>query len=128
MTRLQFAWFAAYSWWQLARFDIGRCLVTRSAFDVGEATTPAVDSQHPELMRDICDAFAFACCLYWKPVLCLQRSVCLTRILRSHGTRARLVIGYRTCPFLSHAWVEVDGTVVNDSAVYRERLHILHTS
>ncbi len=76
--------------------------------------------------RIICDAVLLATCLYWKPVLCLQRSVCATRLLRTRGVAARLVIGYREVPFFSHAWVEVDSRVVNDSPAYRSRLRVLH--
>src|SRR5437870_109830 len=60
----------------------------------------------PELEQAICDAVLLATCLYWKPVLCLQRSVCAVRLLRKHGVVGRLVIGYRPAPFFSHAWVE----------------------
>jgi len=35
------------------------------------------------------------------------------------------VIGYQTGPFFGHAWVEVDGRVVNDAEVYKQRLHVL---
>jgi hypothetical protein len=80
-----------------------------------------------ELERAICDAVLLATCLYWKPVLCLQRSVCAVRLLRKHGVAARLAIGYRPAPFFSHAWVEVDGRVVNGSPVYQTRLRLLYT-
>lgn len=76
----------------------------------------------------ICDAVLLATCLYRKPVLCLQRSVCTVRLLRRHGVFARLVIGYRPSPFFSHAWVEVDGRVVYGSPVYRQRLRLLHVA
>ncbi len=66
-------------------------------------------------------------CFYYKPVLCLQRSVVAARLLRKAGAEARLVIGYRAAPFLSHAWVEVDGRVANDSQAYKERLQVLCT-
>jgi hypothetical protein len=82
----------------------------------------------PEIESQICNAVLLATCLYWKPVLCLQRSVCLVRMLRDCGVPARLVVGYRALPFFSHAWVEVDGRVVNDSPVYRERLQVLYTA
>jgi len=81
----------------------------------------------PVLERAICDAVLLATCLYWKPVLCLQRSVCAVRLLRMHGIVARLVVGYRPAPFFSHAWVEVDGRVVNGSPAYRTRLRPLFT-
>lgn len=80
----------------------------------------------PDCERAVCDAILFATCLYWKPVLCLQRAVCTARVLRSQGVGARLVIGYRDAPFFSHAWVEVGQRVVNDSPVYRQRLRVLH--
>jgi hypothetical protein len=81
-----------------------------------------------ESERAISDAVLLATCLYWKPVLCLQRSVCTVRLLRRHGTHARLVIGYRPSPFFSHAWVEVDGRVVYGSPAYQKRLKPLHVA
>lgn len=73
----------------------------------------------------VCEAVATAACFYWKPVLCLQRAVVTTRLLRKCDIAAEMVIGYRPSPFFSHAWVEVAGTVVNDSPVYQQRLLVL---
>jgi hypothetical protein len=81
-----------------------------------------------ELQRAICDAVLLATCFHWKPVLCLQRSVCTVRLLRKYGVDARLAIGYRPSPFFSHAWVEVDGQVVYGSAAYQKRLRSLLTA
>jgi len=81
----------------------------------------------PELEQAICDAVLLATCLYWKPVLCLQRAVCAVRLLRKDGIAGRLVIGYRPSPFFSHAWVEVDGRIVNGSPAYQTRLQVLYT-
>ena len=55
-----------------------------------------------------------ACVLYVKPVLCLQRSSATTLLLRRYGWKAEMVIGVQLMPFKSHAWVEVEGIVVND--------------
>lgn len=85
----------------------------------------AVKPTNHELERTICDAVLLATCFYWKPVLCLQRSVCTVRLLRRYGILARLVIGYRPSPFFSHAWVEVDGRVVYGSSAYQKRLMVL---
>lgn len=82
----------------------------------------AARSVSPDLEQAICDTVLLATCLYWKPVLCLQRSVCTTRLLRKHGVNARLVIGYRPAPFFAHAWVEVNGRVVYGSPAYQNRL------
>jgi hypothetical protein len=81
----------------------------------------------PRAQSTVCDAVSLATCLYWKRVHCLQRSVVAARLLRKWGVDGLLVIGYRPSPFFSHAWVEVDGRVVNDSPVYKERLHVLCT-
>jgi len=81
-----------------------------------------------ESEQAICDAVLLATCFYWKPVLCLQRSVCTVRLLRRHGIVARLVIGYRPSPFFSHAWVEVDGRVAYGSPAYQKRLRLLQVA
>jgi len=75
----------------------------------------------------VCEAVSVAACFYWKRVLCLQRSVVTTRLLRKSGIEGHMVIGYQPSPFFSHAWVEVDGRVVNDSPAYKERMHVLCT-
>jgi Transglutaminase-like superfamily len=72
------------------------------------------------IVRDVCHAIDLACVFYPKKVLCLQRSVATTLLLRSSGVRAEMVIGAQLLPFRSHAWVEVDGAVVNDKPYMRE--------
>lgn len=89
--------------------------------------SPVAKAADPELRQAVCNAVLLATCVYWKPVLCLQRSVCAVRLLRSYGIAAKLVIGYRPAPFFSHAWVEVDGRVVNGSAAYQSRMRVLCT-
>ena len=88
----------------------------------------ASQSLAPEMESMLCEAVTLAACFYIKPVLCLQRSVAATLLLRKYGIDARLVIGYRPAPFFSHSWVEVDGRVVNDSPAYKERLQVLCTA
>jgi len=77
----------------------------------------------PDSQR-LCRAIDIACVLYFKNVLCLQRSSATTLLLRRNGFPAELVIGARTVPFKSHAWVELNRTVINDKAyisqLYRE--------
>lgn len=46
---------------------------------------------------------------------CLPRSLALFRFLRRMGLAARHVIGVELDPFAAHAWVEVEGNVVNDA-------------
>ena len=61
-----------------------------------------------------CDAVERAGVWYARASLCLQRSAVTTCLLRNRGISARMVVGACPMPFLAHAWVEVDGVVVND--------------
>lgn len=47
-------------------------------------------------------------------------------MLRRRGIPAAIVIGVQLLPFASHAWVEVDGVVVNDKARVKEAYAELH--
>ena len=66
-----------------------------------------------------------ACVWYVKRVACLQRSAIATWLLRRHGFRAELVIACRPLPFESHAWVELDGRIVNDRPQYQKVFTVL---
>jgi hypothetical protein len=66
-----------------------------------------------------------ACVWYVKRGMCLQRSAVATWLLRRHGIPAEMVIGFRPLPFESHAWVEVDGQVVNDRPQYQRAFRVL---
>jgi len=74
---------------------------------------------------EVCRAVDWALSLYWKPVLCLQRSVATARLLRKQRLDAKVVVGCRPEPFFSHAWVEISGRVVNDSPLYKMKLPAL---
>ena len=76
-------------------------------------------------VEELCRAMDFACVLYPKPVLCLQRSAATTILLRGRGIEAEMVIGAQLLPFKSHAWVETEGAVVNDKPYVREIYRIL---
>jgi hypothetical protein len=52
---------------------------------------------------------------YPRARLCLARSAVATCLLRWHGLPSRMIVGARLMPFHAHAWVEVNGEVVNDS-------------
>ncbi len=62
-------------------------------------------------MREAVDK---ACVWYPKQALCLQRSAVLTVLLRREGIEARMALAARRMPLKMHAWVEIDGVVVND--------------
>jgi hypothetical protein len=82
---------------------------------------PASDAS----VERVCSAVDMACIWYWKEALCLQRSAATACLLRRYGMRAQLVIGAQQMPFKSHAWVEVDGRVVNDKPYMPEMYAVL---
>jgi hypothetical protein len=79
----------------------------------------------PPPVERICASVDAACRCYIKPALCLQRSVVATCMLRLAGAPAEMVIAARVMPLQSHAWVEVDGRVVNDESKVKSFYQIL---
>ena len=76
-------------------------------------------------VEQICAAVDMACIWYWKEVLCLQRSAATACLLKRYGVPAQMMIGAQQMPFKAHAWVEVDGRVVNDKPYMREMYAVL---
>jgi prolyl oligopeptidase len=79
----------------------------------------------PDAVGKICSAVDMACILYWKQVHCLQRSAATACLLKHYGVPAEMVIGTQQMPFKAHAWVEVDGRVVNDKLYTPEMYAVL---
>jgi hypothetical protein len=77
------------------------------------------------VVEQICSAVDMACIWYWKKVLCLQRSAATACLLKRYGVPAQMTIGAQQIPFKAHAWVEVDGRVVNDKPYIREMYAVL---
>jgi hypothetical protein len=69
----------------------------------------------------LCAAVDWATVVYPEKSWCLSRSAVSTCLLRTLGIRATMVVGVRPRPFSSHAWVEVEGRVVNDEQIVGER-------
>lgn len=113
--------------WQLLRYDVELRLFGFGAVygSLAQPAAPSGTHASTDTVLKICAAVRSAMSLYWRPVKCLQRSVVTARLLRQLGVDARLTIGFREAPFFGHAWVEVEGRIVNDSPSYRERLHIV---
>lgn len=79
----------------------------------------------PDVTERICAAVDMASIWYWKEVLCLQRSAATACLLKQYGVAAQMMIGAQQMPFKAHAWVEVDGRVVNDKPYMREIYAVL---
>jgi hypothetical protein len=114
------------SWLFLFRIE---CVMRRDRFQelhqmVQEAPVrPAASILTP--YETLCLAMDYACVLYFKRVLCLQRSAATALLLRHHGWRAGMVVGTQMLPFRSHAWCEIDGAVVNDKPYVHEIYQVL---
>lgn len=114
----------AYLW--LIYFDLFLALGNFSALYTRVHAFPI--GQHvgfPHSTEKICAAIDMASIWYWKQSLCLQRSAATACLLRRCGVPAQMIIGAQQTPFKAHAWVEVDGRVVNDKPYMREIYAVL---
>ena len=111
--------------WELLRYDLVLAFIGFRGIHREFARSHKAGGASPDVERQVHVAVACAATLYWKRVQCLQRASVLTRLLRRKGIAAMLVIGYQSRPFFGHAWSEVEGRVVGDSAAYGRRLQIL---
>lgn len=67
-----------------------------------------------DIVLEVCQAMNRACVVYPKRVMCLQRSMATTCLLRSCGVNASFVVGAQKFPFKAHAWTEVNDQPVNE--------------
>jgi hypothetical protein len=119
--------FVILSWMLLLYFDfimkvrdletLHNVLRRRQAGTVSDISAPSSEQ--------LCRAMDYACVFYFKRVLCLQRSAATTILLRWLGRDARMITGAQILPFRSHAWVEIEGNVVNDKPYMREIYQVL---
>jgi hypothetical protein len=113
------------AWIALAAFDIAQLAGFRAIHDRVRGSIARQHRARSCSVEQIVWAVDEACVWYVKRTACFQRSVVATRLLRRHGHAASLVIAYRPIPFESHAWVEVDGCVVNDLPQYQNAFTVL---
>jgi hypothetical protein len=85
----------------------------------------AVRTSDSDTVHKINTAIDLACIWYWKEALCLQRSAATACLLKKYGVAAKMIIGAQQMPFKAHAWVEVDGRVVNDKPYMAEIYAVL---
>ena len=80
-----------------------------------------VETSSAKTTDSVLKAVNYACVWYPKRAQCLQRSFVTTYLLRRTGFPAELVLGASRMPFRAHAWVEVEGSVINEKPRTRER-------
>jgi transglutaminase superfamily protein len=114
------------AYWWLIYFDVYLACGNFSALysKIRDCPTGRATEVH-NATEKICTAVDMACIWYWKEVLCLQRSAATTCLLKRCGVPAQMLIGTQQMPFKAHAWVEVDGRVVNDKPYMREMYAVL---
>jgi len=114
----------AYLW--LIRFDLYLARRNFKALYEKVRSYPiGKKAEAADASAQICSAMDMACIWYWKEALCLQRSAATACLLKRYGIPAQLVIGAQQMPFKAHAWVEVEGRVVNDKPYVPEMYAVL---
>lgn len=114
------------AYWKLMRFDFYLARGNFSALYEKVRNYPVKEqAAGSKAVERICSAMDMACIWYWKEALCLQRSAATACLLKDCGVPAQMVIGAQQMPFKAHAWVEVDGRVVNDKPYMHEMYAVL---
>jgi hypothetical protein len=90
-----------------------------------KACSVQAKASQPGSTAAVSNALDVACIFYPKRTLCLQRSTVLVKMLRRRGIHAQMIIGAQKLPFKAHAWVEVNGSIVNDRLAKREKFFVL---
>ncbi|MGH7472009.1 MAG: lasso peptide biosynthesis B2 protein [Longimicrobiales bacterium] len=67
-----------------------------------------------KLVQAVCRRVAMAGVFYPGRARCLEQSLALFVLLRRRGVAAQLRLGVQPYPFNAHAWVELDGTALNE--------------
>jgi hypothetical protein len=112
------------AWLGLVAFDLSRLAGFRRLCGWLQRQQPA-RRRRDIAVADVVWCVDEACVWYVKRAACLQRSVVGTGLVRRQGFAAQTVIGCRPLPFESHAWIEVDGRVVNDLPQYQRAFTVL---
>jgi hypothetical protein len=108
MNPLTAFWYLGYFDLYVARHDF------HSLYHHVRSATVRESSRRRGGIEQICSAVDHAIVWYPKQVLCLQRSTATVWLLKRSGFPAQLILGAQLLPFRAHAWVEIEGRVVND--------------
>jgi hypothetical protein len=73
----------------------------------------------------VADHISYAFGMLGAPGKCLGHSVSLWLALKAGGVHSLLCIGVRARPLFSHAWVELEGKVLNDDDDLRRQLSVI---
>lgn len=87
--------------------------------------TSKPDTKDPETCHRVRAMVDRAQMYYPKKAMCLQHSAVVTCLLRRRGVAAEMVLAAQEFPPKGHAWVEVDGDVINDLPSVKSHHRIL---
>lgn len=117
------------AWFRIAVIDLILALRGFPAVHRFVERIPLRRRRDPRPAADLVRIVDRAAIHYPRELLCLRRSAAITWMLRRHGQPAELVVGASIVPFFAHAWVELDGRVINDNEVaVRARYTVLERS
>jgi hypothetical protein len=116
-----------HSWMLLFRMGLIMRFRSSAALRRAVRNHPVNRSERSRLgtAEELSHAMDLACIFYFKRVLCLQRSAATAILLRRHGWKPEMVTGAQLLPYEFHAWVEIDGVVVNDKPYMQEIYQVL---
>lgn len=102
------------AWLRIAVIDMIMALRGFPAVHRFVGRVPLRRRREPKPATDVVQIVDRAAIHYPRELLCLRRSAVMTWMLRRHGHPAELVVGASIIPFGAHAWVELDGRIIND--------------
>jgi hypothetical protein len=105
-----------------AKLCVVKCLLRLTSFRTTlrycQGPTGSVVSEqwqaNQEMVGDIVKNVTIAGTVFPGRARCLEQSLTLLACLRRRGVLAELRLGVRPYRFRAHAWVELDGVVLND--------------
>jgi hypothetical protein len=111
-----------HCWLLLFRFELIMRFRSSAALRRIVRNCPVTDPERSRLVptEELSHAMDLACVFYLKRVRCLQRSAATTILLRRYGWKPEMVTGAQLLPYEFHAWIEIDGVVVNDKPYMHE--------
>jgi hypothetical protein len=126
--RLRPLWLAL-SWLGLLLADLVLGLLGFHRFHalLSRIPTRRPERDDPALATALSRVVDRAAAFYFKRAWCLQRSAVTAVLLRLQGVPAKLVIGVHRVPFQAHAWVELQGRVINDQPWLPEAFAVIES-
>jgi hypothetical protein len=106
--------FATIALIDLALRRLGFARSVALARRLGRQRSAREQSNTRDLAQEACRRLAMAALFYPGRARCLEQSLALYVLLRRRGVPAELKLGVQPYPFNAHAWVELNGSPLNE--------------